>query len=110
MLDAINHGKITISVDGKPLMALDRDAKSLEIELSGLERINMRISGLFVAKKERGRVLVGSSDTVKRFVKNGWRFSLYDKGERLISAGGAARLGPRVRFNPLRLGRILKAV
>lgn len=110
MLEAIDKGKITISVDGKPLMALDRNSKSLEIEMSGLERMDMKISDLLVAERHRGRVLLKSSEMLIKYAKNGWRFSLYDKGERLVTAGGPSRFGPRVRFNPLRLKRILKAV
>jgi hypothetical protein len=34
MLNMINKGKVTISIDGKPVMSLDRNSKSLELEIS----------------------------------------------------------------------------
>ncbi|HJU14617.1 MAG TPA: hypothetical protein VJ792_09205 [Candidatus Nitrosotalea sp.] len=109
LLDAISHGKVTISVDGKPLMALDTDSKSLDVEMAGLERLGLRISDLFLAGYRGKRVYLKSSGIVRKFVKNGWRFSLYDKGDRLVMAGGTSRFGPILRFNPLRLRRILRA-
>ena len=110
VLDSINQGKVTISVDGKPVMSLDRNAKSLELDMSGLERINMKISSLFVPKASKGKKFLESSHLVRKFTKNGWRFSLYDKGEHLLTASGLSRFGPRLQFNPLKLKRILKAI
>ena len=110
MLDAIYRGKITISVDGKPLIVLDRDSKSVDVEMSGLERMDIKISDLFIARKERRKVLLESSETVRELAKLGVRCSLYDKGEPLVTAGGPSKAGHGLRFNPLKIGRILKAV
>lgn len=110
LLDAINQGKITISIDGKPIVSLDTSAKSLELEMSGLEKIDLKISNLFVTRTSRGKMFLHSSRLVKKFAKNGWNFSLYDKGERLVTAGGRSRFGPRLLFNPLKLKQILKVV
>ena len=109
LLDAISKGKVTISVDGKPLMSLDKDSKSLDLEISGLERAGLKISDLFKARHGGKKSYLTSPAIIRKFVKNGWKFSLYDKGYRLITAGGTSRLGPRLRFSPLRLDRILKA-
>ncbi|GEM_PF-2090388 len=110
LLDAINQGKVTISVDGKPVIAVDTTTKSLELEMAGLEKMNLKISSLFAAKTNKGKMLLQSSHLVKKFVKKGWSFSLYDRGERLLTAGGLSRFGPHLRFNPLRLRQILKVI
>ncbi len=110
MLDSIDRGRVTVSVDGKPVLSLDSDAKFVEFEMAGLEKINLKISNLFVAKAGRGRKILESSHIVRKFTKNGWRFSLYDKGEHLLTACGLSRFGPHLRFNPLKLRRILKVI
>jgi hypothetical protein len=46
MLGMISDGKITMNIDGKPVMSLDRNSKSLEIELSGFEKTNLKLSNL----------------------------------------------------------------
>ncbi|MGI0047257.1 MAG: hypothetical protein ACREBB_08725 [Nitrosotalea sp.] len=108
ILDAINQGKVTISIDGKPVMSLDRNAKSLELEISGLEKTNLKISNLFKTKTVKGKMLLESSYLVKKFTKNGWRFSLYDKGERLLTTSTPSKFGSPLHFNPLKLRRILR--
>jgi hypothetical protein len=110
MLDVINQGKVTISIDGKPVMALDINGKSLGFDISGLEKTHLKISSLFQAKTTKGRMFLESSQLMRKLVKNGWKFSLYDKGEQLLTASGPSRLGPRLRFNPLKLKRILRVV
>ena len=80
MLDAVRKGRVTVSVDGTPLVLLDRDSKSLEVDASGLEKMDMKISDLFVADNTAsGRARLKASLLVKKFAKNGWSFSLYDR-------------------------------
>lgn len=110
MLDSISQGRITINIDGKPVMCLDKDSKSFELEMTGLEKINMRFPGLFVPKANRGKMLLESSQQIAKFVKSGWTFSIYDKGERLLSVGGPSKFRPQLRINPLRLRRLLKII
>lgn len=110
MLDMISDGKITISIDGKPVMSLDRNSKSLEIELSGFEKTNLKLSNLFEAKTIKGKRFLEASHLVKKFTKNGWMFSLYDKGERLLTTSIHSKVGLRFGFNPLKLRRILRVL
>lgn len=72
--DTINQGKVTISIDGKPVISLDTDAKSLELEMSCLEKMNLKISNLFVTKTSRGRIFLQSSRLVKKICKKGMEF------------------------------------
>ncbi len=110
MLDAINQGAVTISMNGKPILSLDRDAKLLELEIVGIEEANLKLSDLFETKMTRGRILLKSSSFVRRLAKNGWKFSLYNKGEEILTASGLSRFGPRLHFNPLNLRQILKVI
>ena len=110
MLNMVNKGKITISIDGKPIMSLDRNSKSLELEISGVEKTNLRLSNLFEAKTIKGKIFLETSQIVKKLAKEGWIFSLYDRGERLLTTSTPSRFGLHLRFNPLKLRRILRVL
>lgn len=110
MLDAINQGKVTVSIDGKPAISLDGNTKSLGLDMAGLEEVDLRISGLFQAKTSKGKILLKSSSAMRKLAKNGWKFSLYDRGEQILTTGGPSRLGPRLYFNPLKLRRMLRVI
>jgi hypothetical protein len=108
MLDMINEGKVTISINGKPVVSLDSDSKSFEVEISGLKQNDLKLSNLFEAKKKKGRMFLETSHAVRKLAKNGWSFSLYDRGEQLLTAAkSASKLGPSLHFNPLKLKHIL---
>ncbi len=107
VLGAIRQGKVTISMDGNPVISVDSSSKSLELEISGLEKTKFKLSSLFEAKTVKGKIFLESSYLVKRLTKKGWSFSLYDKGERLLTAG-TSRFGSPLHFNPLKLRRILR--
>ena len=108
ILDSITQGKVTISVDGKPIMSVDSNSKSLELEVSGLESASLKISSLFEKKMVRGKILFEASQMAKKFAKKGWSFSVYDKGDRLLSTGSHSMFGTSLHFNPLKLRRILR--
>ncbi len=110
MFDAINQGTVTLSINGKPILSLDGDTKSFELEMVGLEEANLKLSDLFETKTTRGKILLKSAGFVRRLAKNGWKFSLYDKGEEILTTRGLSRFGPRLHFNPLKLSQILKVV
>lgn len=110
MLNMVSKGKITISTDGKPIMSLDRNSKSLELEISGVEKTNLRLSNLFEAKTIKGRIFLETSQLVKKLAKEGWIFSVYDMGERLLTTSAPSKFGLHLRFNPLKLRRILRVL
>jgi len=47
VINAINRGRITISINGSPVILLDGDSKRLDLEVSGIVKANMRLSRLF---------------------------------------------------------------
>ncbi len=104
----INKGKVTISINGTPIVSLDSGSKSFEVEISGLKQNDLKLSNLFEAKKKKGRMFLETSHLIRKLTKKGWSFSLYDRGDHLLTAGkSASRPGPSLRFNPLKLKRIL---
>lgn len=108
MLNIINEGKVTLSINGKPILLLDSDSKSFEIEISGLQQNDLKLSNLLEAKKSKRKVFLETSHLARKLIKNGWSFSLYDRGEQLLTAKKRlSKIGPRLYFNPLKLKRIL---
>ena len=110
VLDAISQGKVTVSIDGKPAISLDGNAKSLGLDMAGLEEADLRISSLFEAKTSKGKIFLRSSSVMRKIARNGWKFSLYDRGEQILTTSGPSRLGPRLCFNPLKLRRMLRVI
>lgn len=110
VLNSIRRGRITVNIDGKPVMCLDKSSNSFELEMTGLEKMSLKLSDLFVAKTNKGKMLLQSSKQIINLAKKGWKFSIYDKGERLLSVGGLSRFGPHLRISPLGLRRLLRVV
>ncbi len=110
MLDAISQGAVTISMNGKPILVVDADTKSLDLEMVGLVEANLKLFNLFETKMTRGKILFKSTRFVRKLTRNGWKFSLYDKGEEILAARGLSRFGPYLHFNPLKVRQILKVI
>lgn len=108
MLDMISRGRVTISVDGKPAILVDGNSKSFELEMAGLEKSSFKLSNLFEKKMIKGKILLETSQIVKKFAKKGWSFSLYDNGDKLLSSGAHSIFDMPLHFNPLKLKRILQ--
>ncbi len=106
----INEGKIRIGINGIPIVSLDGDSKSFEVEISGLRQNDLKISNLIESRKSKKRMLLETSGLLRKITKNGWSFSLYDKGERLLTTGKPAKFGRYLHFNPLKLKRILEVL
>ncbi|MDE1861645.1 MAG: hypothetical protein KGI33_01905 [Thaumarchaeota archaeon] len=106
VINAINRGRITISINGSPVILLDGDSKRLDLEVSGIVKANMRLSDFFEARMKRRSMLLKSTSLARRLIKKGWMLSLYDRGDQILTAGRFSRLGPYIRFNPKRLSRI----
>ncbi len=82
MLDVINQGTVTISINGKPILSLDRDSKSLGLEASGLEEGKLKISNLFKTKNSKGRIFLESSSLMKKSQKRVGNFLYMKKVKR----------------------------
>jgi hypothetical protein len=109
-LNIIREGKVTMSINGRPLVSLDSDSKSIGVEISGLKENGLKLSNLFETKMNKGRVFLETSHLLRKLAKNGWSFSVYDRGERLLTTKSFSKLGRHLGFNPLRLKRILEVL
>ncbi len=109
LLDVVKGGSVTLTVNGRPMISLDKNSKSFDIEVLGLKESSLKISGLLKAQK-RGQKIIISSDLARRFLDNGWSFTLYHSGEKILTMSqGISRLTGHIRFNPINLKKILEA-
>ena len=110
LLALIPSGKVTISVRNRPLVTLDADRKTLDLEVGGMGESGVRLSDFVRSGAGHGTsfesIRVGG--TLSRL---GWKLNLYAGGDRVLSMGsGVSRLTGHINVNPLRLKKLLKAL
>ena len=111
LLGLIPSGKATVSVGGRPVLTVNADRKTLDVEAAGVGEAGLRLSDLVKAQEGGGNVIEGSLHVTGALARLGWRLTLYAEGDRIISMGnGVSRLTGRISVNPLRLRKLLKAL
>jgi hypothetical protein len=103
---------MTVSVNGTPSVVLDIDSKSLNLEAKGVKKSGLKLLNV---TQEKGRGVLGllktSQSTAKKLSEMGWKVTLYDGRNVVLSMGsGASRLTGNIYVNPLKLRRILDSV
>lgn len=110
LLALVPAGRATVTIGGRPLLSVDSDEKTLEVDADGAREVGlslshlMRLEGPLGALGESGRVSGALS-------RAGWKLTLYADGSRVLSMGsGVSRLTGHVSVNPLRLKKLLGAL
>ena len=85
-LSLFASGTVSINVNGQPLLKVDAESKSVDIDGPRVKECGIPLSK--VIQLEAGRkgvigLLSGSRDTASRLSKQGWRLTLYDNGSEL---------------------------
>jgi hypothetical protein len=115
LLSIFASGVLTVDVNGMPFVKVDAESKSVGVEAMGIKECGLRLSKLirFQGGRQKGgiRGLLESSESAARSLsEDGWQFTLYDRGSRVLTMGrGVSRLSGFITVNPLRLGGILEA-
>lgn len=111
MLDA---GSFTVSVNGLPLLSVDAELRSLGLEAKGVKESGLKLSTIIEAEGQGKGVtglLKGAESIAKRLSEKGWRMTLYDKGDKILTMGrGVSGLTGYISASPLKLRRILKTI
>jgi hypothetical protein len=111
LLGRIPSGKATVSVGGHPVLSIDADSKTLEVEANGVADAGLRISDLFKLQEGRAAMIEAPVHITGALSRLGWKLTLYAGGDRVLSMGsGVSRLTGHVSMNPLKLKKILKAL
>ena len=108
LLGTVPSGRMTVSVGGEPLVTMDADSKTLEVDLEKAKKAGLDVSEIIRVEGGRTASIRGSVNVAGALSHLGWRLDLYSGGERVVSLGkGHSRLTGYVGFNPLRLKKIL---
>ncbi len=111
ILGILSAGRVTITVGGYPFLSVRSDERELDLEVNGAKRAGVSLSKVIDLQEGRRNVLNGSEKIAKKLSSLGWKLTLYDKGDGLITMGsGVSRLTGRISANPLRLKRLLEAL
>jgi hypothetical protein len=110
-LELVPSGKATVSLGGRPLLSVDADAKALDLEADGMGEAGLRLSDLIKLQEGHGGVVEGSIHVARALSRLGWKLTLYERGDKVLSMGrSASRLTGRISVNPLRLKKLLEAL
>lgn len=114
LLSLFASGVLTVGVNGLPLLKVDAESRSVDVEAAGVKEYGIKLSK--VIQLESGQkgvrgLLKGSESTAKGLSKKGWRLTLYDKGSSILTMGrGGSRLTGYVRANPMKIRKILETL
>ena len=110
LLGLVPSGKATVRVGGRPVISVDADAKTLDVEAEGVADAGLHLTDL-VRLQESSGLTVGSARAAGVLSRLGWKLTLYAGGDRILSMGsGVSRLTGHVSVNPLRLRKLLKVL
>jgi hypothetical protein len=118
-IDAINllsifeSGSLHVGINGRPLLKVDAQSRSLDVDTAGMKETGIRLSKLKTSEDHNLGIqglIKTSRDTARGLSDVGWKLSVYDKGKSVLTMGsGVSRLTWRISANPLRLRRLLNA-
>jgi hypothetical protein len=110
LLAAVSRGKATITVEGHPFIHLDADEKTLEVDANTFTAAGLRLQDL----GGRGgplATLTGPVHVANALSDQGWKLTLCAEGEKVLTMGkGVSRLTGRIRMNPIKARKLLKAL
>lgn len=111
LLSLFESGVLAVTVNGRPLLKVDAESRSVESEVSGMRETGIKLSNLSDSGPGVLGLLKTSRSTAKDLYEKGWKFSLYDKGSRILSMGrGVSRLTGHIQVSPTKIRSILEAV
>jgi hypothetical protein len=111
LLAFVPAGKATVTVAGRTVLAVDADAKTMDVEADGAREVGISISDLVKAQGGTANMLEGSMHAVGVLSRLGWKVTLYADGEKILSVGkGVSRLTGGISVNPLGLRKLRRAL
>ena len=104
-------GRATITVGGCPLVSINSDKKTLEVEADGVREAGLRLSDFVKLQGGSVSLLESSGHAIGELSRLGWKLTLYADGDKTLAMGsGVSRLTGRISVNPLRLKKLLEAL
>ncbi len=105
-------GSLTIVVDNFPLVKIDAEKKTFDLELKGFEESGLRLSDLMGSSKKGFLDSIRQSGGLAHTLdKEGWNLRVFDGNDTVLSLGrGVTSLTGFVWLNPLKLSRLLRFI
>jgi len=111
LLAAVSKGKATITLEGRPFIHLDADEKTLEVDANGFTAAGLRLQDFGGGKEGPLATLAGPVHVASALSDQGWKLTLCAEGEKVLTMGkGVSRLTGRIRMNPIKARKLLKAL
>jgi len=111
LLGTVTRGKATITVGGRPFVSVDADEKTIGVDAGGLREAGFSIRSLGGKKSGPLAPLAEAVSIASGLSEQGWRLTLQAEGEKVLTLGsGVSRVTARIRLNPLKVRKLLKAM
>jgi hypothetical protein len=111
LLAFVPAGKAKVTVQGHPLISVDADSKTLEVEADGVGEAGLHLSDLVKVEEGTSSILQGSRQVTGALSHLGWKLVLYAGGDRILTMGsGTSMLTGHISVNPLRLKKLLEVL
>jgi hypothetical protein len=108
LLAFVPAGKATVTVQGHPMISIDADSKTVEVEADGVGEAGLHLSDLVKVEEGTSSMIQGSMHVTGALSHMGWKLVLFAGGERILTMGsGTSRLTGHISVNPLRLKKLL---
>jgi hypothetical protein len=112
LLSIFQSGALTVEVNGYPLVKVDAESRSVDVEARGIKECGIKLSKLLefeTGEKGIGSIISATELTARRLSNLGWSLILYDKGSRILRMGsGVSRLTGHMQVNLLKLRKLLE--
>ena len=110
-LAVVSKGKATVSVKGIPLVHLDAETRTLDVDVDGLRTAGLRIRDLVGQNEGVFGGLTGPVRIASKMSDLGWSLAVYAGKEKVLTVGsGMSRLTGRIGLNPLKTRKLLRAL
>jgi len=111
LLGAMAGGKATIMVQGRPMVSIDADRKTLEVDAGSAKDSGLRLADLIREEGGQLAMLTGPVRIARALSDEGWGMILLAEGDVLLKMGkGTSRLTGRISVSPLKARKLLKAL
>jgi len=111
LLGVMSGGKATITIHGRPVMNVDADGKTLEVDAEGVKEAGLRLPDLVREGGGPLSALTGSVRIAGILSEQGWELTLRSEGDDLLKMGkGVNRLTGRISASPMKARKLLKAL
>jgi len=111
ILGIITGGKATITVHGRPMVEVDADEKTLEVDAGGAKELGLRVTDLVRGEGGPLALFTGPVRVAGALSEQGWELTLRSEGDVVLKMGkGTSRLTGRIGISPLKARKLLKAL